>query len=69
MIVREVSILSLCVLDWFTCQLCLENLRYTQCVTHDSKKVVLAVIVFSIHLLFVFCLRWPIQRVSLQTRV
>ena len=65
MIVREVSIPLVCVLDWFTCQLCLENLRYVQCVTRNRKKVVLAAIVFSIHLLFVFCLRWPIQRVSL----
>ena len=66
MIVREVSIFSLCGLDrWFTYQLRLENLRYLQCVTRNRKKVVLAAIVFSVHLLFVFCLRWPIQRVSL----
>ena len=68
MIVREVSIPSLCVLDGFTCQMCLENLRYIQCVTRNRKElgeVVLAAIVFSIHSLFVFCLTWPIQRVSL----
>ena len=68
MIVREVSILSLCSLDWFTYQLCLENLRYihtVQCVTRNRKELLLTAIVFSVHLLFVFCLRWPIERVFL----
>ena len=68
MIVREVSVSSLCVLDRFTCQLCLENLRYIEYVTRNRKElweVVLAAIVFLVHSLFMFCLRWPIQHVSL----
>ena len=69
MIVRKVSILSLCGLDSFTYQLCLENLRYVQCVTRNRMEIVLTAIDFSVHLLFVFCLRWPIQRVSLYTRI
>ena len=45
-LVREVSILPLCSLDWFTNQLCVENLCWMQCVTHNRKEVVLAAIVF-----------------------
>ena len=67
---REVSILSLCGLDSFAYQLCLENLRYVQGVTRNRKEIVSAAIDFSVHLLFLFCLRWPpIQRVSLYTRI
>ena len=44
--VREVSILSLCGLNWFTYQLCLENLRQIQCVTRSGKELVQVAIVF-----------------------
>ena len=39
MTVREVSILSLCGLDWFTYHLCLENVRYIQRVLSAFSKI------------------------------